>query len=221
MFINDMLSLLQWKQVMKKYLILTSIILMLAGCHQADSPAVETIVFIRHGEKADGGFGQMNCQGLNRSLALPAVLLAKFGKPNTIFATNPYERADDGTRYQPALYYYIRALAFIEPTAIQLNMPVNIDFGLYSNDNVIANALLSPTYHHSVIYFVWEHNKMVDILNAVLNQLNIHTITIPEWQSNDFDSLYVLTLDWSKQPVSVVFRQMAENLNYQSKRCPV
>jgi hypothetical protein len=29
---------------------------------------LKTIVFVRHGEKPQGGFGQLNCQGLNRAL---------------------------------------------------------------------------------------------------------------------------------------------------------
>jgi hypothetical protein len=36
----------------------------------ADSK-VETIIFIRHGEKPLSGLGQITCQGLNRALALP------------------------------------------------------------------------------------------------------------------------------------------------------
>src|SRR5207237_291004 len=51
--------------------------------------AEETIVFLRHGEKPSGGYGQLTCQGFNRSLALPAVLLAKYGRPNILYAPNP------------------------------------------------------------------------------------------------------------------------------------
>ena len=47
---------------------------------------VETIVFVRHGEKPEAGLGQLSCQGLNRALALPAVIRAKFGRPDAIFA---------------------------------------------------------------------------------------------------------------------------------------
>ena len=36
--------------------------------------AAETIVFVRHGEKPEAGLGQLNCQGLNRALALPSVI---------------------------------------------------------------------------------------------------------------------------------------------------
>jgi hypothetical protein len=55
---------------------------------------VETIVCVRHGEKPPGGLGQLNCRGLNRSLALPDVLLKKFGVPQFIFAPNPTEKVE-------------------------------------------------------------------------------------------------------------------------------
>jgi hypothetical protein len=64
----------------------------------------ETIVLIRHGEKPQGGLGQLNCQGLNRSLALPRVLIAKFGKPAFVFAPNPQQEANEnGQRYAEGL----------------------------------------------------------------------------------------------------------------------
>ncbi|WP_230632302.1 hypothetical protein [Chromobacterium violaceum] len=40
----------------------------------------QTLVMLRHGEKPDGGYGQLSCKGLNRSLALIKTLPAKFGK---------------------------------------------------------------------------------------------------------------------------------------------
>lgn len=36
------------------------------------------VVIIRHGENPDNG-DNLNCQGLNRAMALPKVLAAKFG----------------------------------------------------------------------------------------------------------------------------------------------
>jgi len=39
-----------------------------------DARAEETIVFMRHGEKPSDGYGQLTCQGFNRSLAIPTVL---------------------------------------------------------------------------------------------------------------------------------------------------
>src|ERR1700750_2419010 len=46
------------------------------------------LVFIRHAEKPDDG-DNLNCQGLNRSMLLPAVLAKKFGKPGNIYIPAP------------------------------------------------------------------------------------------------------------------------------------
>ena len=56
----------------------------------------ETIVMVRHGEKPPGGLGQLTCKGLNRALALPSVLIGRFGKPDYIYAPNPSVQVNDG-----------------------------------------------------------------------------------------------------------------------------
>jgi hypothetical protein len=76
----------------------------------ATDNTVETLVFVRHGEKPAEGLGQLSCKGLNRSLALPAVIAAKFGKPDAIFAPDPGQQKNDGGHP----YYYVRPLATIE-----------------------------------------------------------------------------------------------------------
>jgi len=42
------------------------------------------LVFIRHAEKPASG-NNLSCQGLNRSMMLPAVLAKKFGEANYIY----------------------------------------------------------------------------------------------------------------------------------------
>ncbi|HWY33058.1 MAG TPA: hypothetical protein VNX68_00345, partial [Nitrosopumilaceae archaeon] len=44
----------------------------------------QTVIIIRHGEKPLKG-KNLNCQGLNRSLKLPAVLYSKFGIPGNVY----------------------------------------------------------------------------------------------------------------------------------------
>ena len=85
-----------------------------------------TLVMIRHGEKPEAGLGQLSCQGLNRALALPDVLLARFGRPAALYAPNPGVVTTDFGRS----YNYIRPLATIEPTAIRLGLPVDTRWGL-------------------------------------------------------------------------------------------
>src|SRR5208282_3099691 len=86
---------------------------------------VETIVCLRHGEKPAGGLGQLTCRGLNRALALPNILLAKYGTPQFVFAPNPTQQVND----KDGTYYYVRPLITIEPTAIRCGLPVNTQFG--------------------------------------------------------------------------------------------
>ena len=51
-------------------LILISLSMLLLGGGAAKSHnAVETVVFVRHGEKPEKGLGQLSCRGLNRALA--------------------------------------------------------------------------------------------------------------------------------------------------------
>ena len=98
----------------------------------------QTIVFFRHGEKPPGGLGQLTCQGLNRAVALPSVLLAKFGAPDYLYAPNPAVKMSD-----PAgSFYYVRPLATIEPTAIRAGRSVNSRYG-YNDITGLRNVLVT------------------------------------------------------------------------------
>lgn len=79
---------------------------------------------------------RLNCQGLNRALALPAVIAAKFGKPDAIYAPDPGQQKDDSGHP----YYYVRPLATIEPTAIQFQMPVQTPYGFAQIDQARHSA---------------------------------------------------------------------------------
>src|ERR1019366_8877077 len=69
--------------------------LLLDGTPAWSNDAVETIVLVRHGEKPDKGLGQLDCQGLNRALALPPVIAKTFGRPSAIFAPDPSQQKED------------------------------------------------------------------------------------------------------------------------------
>ena len=100
---------------------ITLSLVLLDGTRAWSDDAVETIVLVRHGEKPDKGLGQLDCQGLNRALALTPVIAKTFGRPSAIFAPDPSrQKQDDGASYD-----YVRPLATIEPTAIFFRLPVN------------------------------------------------------------------------------------------------
>ena len=190
------------------------------GTAQAITPPQaqsETIVFVRHGEKPAGGFGQLDCQGLNRALALPAVIAAKFGKPDAIYAPNPsMQKKDDG-----ALYDYVRPLATIEPTAIQYGMPVNTAYG-YAQYNELGQALVAPDQSGKLIVVAWEHHEIEALVRAIMKQYGSADAAVPGWANDDFDSIYIVELNWDANggPPRATFVHSQEGLNGRTKDCP-
>ena len=177
--------------------------------------AEQTIVFLRHGEKPALGLGQLSCQGLNRALALPSVLLAKFGSPTAIYAPDPGTKAQD----KGIEYNYVRPLATIEPTAIRLGMPVNTAFGL-TDLKPLEQDLLKPRNSTATIYVAWEHNLAQQAAQQLVDSVGGH-VQVPHWADNDFDALYVLRVTWQNgKPVAASFKVEAEGLNHQSAECP-
>ena len=158
------------------------------------SAQTETLVFVRHGEKPAKGFGQLDCQGLNRAMALPAVIAAKFGKPDAVYAPNPsMKKKDHGVWYD-----YVRPLATIEPTAIQFGLPVDTDYG-YAQIEGLEQALVAPEHAGKLIVTAWEHREIEDLVRNIMSKHGGASPNVPRWESSDFDSMYVVKLDWSAQ----------------------
>jgi hypothetical protein len=162
-------------------------VLLAASC--ADAVAAETIVFMRHGEKPDGGLGQLSCQGLQRSLALPVVLSKKFDRPMAIFAPNPGQLKHDGGKP----YNYVRPLATIEPTAIALGMPVDTRFGFRDTTRLEA-ALVAPALRNATVFVAWEHAVAEQVAKDLLRAKGADSSVVPHWDGGDFDSLYIVTI---------------------------
>jgi hypothetical protein len=181
----------------------------------AQATSQETIVFVRHGEKPEAGLGQLDCQGLNRALALPAVLEAKFGKPAALFAPNPSKQKDDAGKP----YDYIRPLATIEPSAVRFGLPVNVDLGFLEVDK-LRDVLEQPAYRNATVVVAWEH-KLIDVL--VKEMMTAHGAdedAVPKWHGKDFDSIYVVKLQWSGSTASITFVHDVEGLDGQPTTCP-
>jgi hypothetical protein len=192
---------------------------LLGQCTTADAtnPAAEqTIVFLRHGEKPEAGLGQLSCKGLNRSLALPAVLTSKFGTPDAIFAPDPGKEKDDGG----TLYDYIRPLATIEPTAIAAGLPVDTGYG-YSDIEQLQAALSAPKYRGAKIFVAWEHKQIYALVGKLLKDNGGDPAAMPKkWQGKDFDSLYIVRIDRSRTTPKSTFEVATEGLDDVSAICP-
>ena len=191
-----------------------SVALVVLGFGVVPARADQKIVFMRHGEKPTGGYGQLTCQGLNRALALPPVLAAKYGKPNYLYAPNPAVKLTDSA----GSFYYIRPLATIEPTAIRLVMNVNTRYG-YNDIASLQAALITPTKANTTIFVAWEHLMLQKVVQNIMNSYG-GGVTVPAWASGDYDSLYVLHVDYVGTAINATFHRDYEGLNGQPTACP-
>lgn len=179
----------------------------LSGCAPLPlAHADATIVIVRHGEKPAQGLGQLSCQGLNRSLALAPVLLSRYGKPTAIYAPNPAVKKND----KGVPYAYIRPLATIEPLAIRVGLPVNVDWGM-AEINPLAEALLARTEGTQVV--AWEHHLAEKLAKQLIGTLGGNPAEVPDWGDTDFDSVYVVRITGNDKNRRVTFTHENEGLN--------
>lgn len=168
--------------------------------------AQETLIFVRHGEKPANDSGQLTCKGLNRALALPDVLLDRYGKPDFIFAAGPKENKTGSS---------LRALSTIMPTAVRVGLPIGIQF--HADDIAgLQQELLSDKYQNSRIFIAWEHKNLDKAVKNIVAARGGDASLVPEWPGSDFDSIFVVTLDQDK----VSFRQEPEGLTQLAESCP-
>lgn len=168
--------------------------------------AQETLIFVRHGEKPANNSGQLTCKGLNRALALPEVLLNRYGQPDFIFAAGPKENKTGSS---------LRALSTIMPTAVRVGLPIGIQF--HADDIAgLQQELLSDKYQNSRIFIAWEHKNLDQAVKNIVAARGGDASLVPKWPGSDFDSIFVVTLDQDK----VSFRQESEGLTALAETCP-
>ncbi|MCI0912528.1 histidine phosphatase family protein [Pseudomonas putida] len=178
----------------------------------------QTLVFLRHAEKPGEGLGQLNCQGLNRALDLARLLPERFGKADFVFAANPTREVEEGVDDQR--YSYIRPLMTITPSAIRLGLPVNIDYGANDTDE-LADELLSGKYRNATVYTAWSHGYLPELINTIAGKaLGEDRVITEDWQGDDFDTLYVLTLTWRDGKASLLSRNVRQGLDGGAHSCP-
>lgn len=183
----------------------------LAGPALADT----TIVILRHGEKPPAGLGQITCQGLNRALALPAVLLSRYGEPLRLHAPNPAVLKLDKGKPFP----YLRPLATIEPLAVRQGLPVNIQWGMTEVAALSADVLSQP---EGLQVVAWEHHLAVVLARQLLTQMGGEPDDVPPWANDDYDSLYVIRAERDDQGrwQQVRFSHEQQGLDAQPDTCP-
>jgi hypothetical protein len=205
---------------MKKFLSLLagSVVALRVGAQtntmpETNTSPVETIVLIRHAEKPPGGLGQLTCRGLNRALALPKVLLTKYGKPDFVFAPNPTQKVDNDK------YFYVRPLATIEPTAIRCGLPVNTQFG-FKEIKGLEDELKKPQYRSATVFIAWEHGLEDQFAKNLVKNNGGDPRQVPDWPGGDFDTIFLFKITHPAGGDSVNFSIEHEGLNNLSDDCP-
>ena len=133
------------------------------------------VVIIRHGEKPAEG-DNLSCAGLNRALALPAVLSRLLpAPPNHVFMPVIGTNDKDTTR--------VRMLQTVMPYAVQHRLTINSDF-MVENTKAFARQLRRL---RGTVLVVWEHHSIVEIAR----DLGLQNAT--EWPDDDFDSIWTIS----------------------------
>jgi hypothetical protein len=188
-------------------------LLLSIGCAHAQ----ETIVAIRHAEKPPTSLGQLTCKGLNRALALPKVLIPRYGKPDRIYAPDPGTRVGQLGNLS---YSYVRPLMTIEPIAIQLEMPVNALIG-FKNVGQLRKELVAPENANSVIYLAWEHVYLNQFAKRLLQAYGKDPSVVPDWPNDEYDRIYVFQIKNAGKKKELTFSVEQQGLTDSlSDKCP-
>ena len=141
---------------------------------RAQQPTQLKVILIRHAEKPKKG-DNLTCQGINRSMQLPAVLNSRFGLPTAIYV--PSMHFGDSTKHS-------RMFQTIVPFAAKYNLPIS---GKFHEDDTLelAQAIREKK---GTVFVIWEHSR----LPAIAHCLGIKDDTL-DWPDDDYDSLWIIT----------------------------
>jgi len=140
-----------------------------------------TILIIRHGEKpgdpatdnpADGI--DLSTRGYERAAALAPYVIATFGAPAFLFATQASKHSN-------------RPVETITPLSQASKQPINSDYA-DADYAALAGAILgSGAYAGKLVLICWHHGNIVALTQALGGQP-----PVPSWQGTVFDRVWQL-----------------------------
>jgi len=164
--------------------------LAVAGCdgkkHDGDkSPPDDklTVVIIRHAEKPKEG-DNLSCQGQNRALQIPAVLVQKIGVPSYVYV--PALENDKSTAHS-------RMFQTASPLAIKYNLAINSKYSA-KDKSEIAKSVFKK---NGTVLMVWEHSAIPDLAST------LGVSSPPPWEDADFDSIWMISYKAGKAELAL------------------
>ena len=79
--------------------------------------------------------------------------------------------------------------------------------------------LINSAKVHAVVYVSWEHDYLVRAVQNIMNKYG-GGAKVPAWISGDYDSLYVVHVNYAASGIDAWFEIDHEGLNGQSTICP-
>jgi hypothetical protein len=137
------------------------------------------VVIIRHGEKPANG-DNLSCAGLNRALALPAVLDTVTGKPDYTYVPT----ISTGKKTSN-----VRMFQTVTPFAVKDGLTINSTYKETATDSAAKEVLKK----RGVVLMVWEHSNIPPLAKA---------LGVPgklQWNGTDFDSIWIIEFTESKK----------------------
>jgi hypothetical protein len=111
-------------------------------------------------------------------------------------------------------------LMTIEPTAIQLEMPVNALIG-FKDVKRLQRELTAQENANAVIYLAWEHAWLNVFAKRMLKSYGEDPATVPDWPNEEYDRIYVFRIKEVDGKKELTFSVDKQGLNDSlSDKCP-
>ncbi|MBD1394031.1 histidine phosphatase family protein [Mucilaginibacter glaciei] len=148
------------------------------------------VVFIRHAEKPVKG-DNLTCQGYNRSVKLPAVIIGKFGVPAYTYV--PTLGIGEVTKHA-------RMFETIVPLAAKYNLTINSARTEKDTAGVAADIKTKS----GIVLVAWNHKTIA----AIIRNLGVKDESLV-WPDDDYDTIWIVSF---KNGVALLTRDK-ENIN--------
>ena len=79
--------------------------------------------------------------------------------------------------------------------------------------------LINSAKANAVVFVAWEHQYLVDAVQSIMTKYGGGT-TVPAWVTGDYDSLYVVHVNYGASGTTAWFEHTHEGLNGLSTTCP-
>ena len=152
------------------------------------------VVIIRHGEKPEKGLN-LTCQGFNRSLELPKVIVSQFGVPN--FTYVPLIKNGKSANA-------IRMFQTIVPLAVKYDLVINSVFDENDSTDIAADILKKK----GTVLVVWNSHD----IPSMVRSLGVKEKVL-KWKEPDFDSIWIINYVKTAEGLKPVFSTSKENIN--------